>query len=173
MKQNKSNESKLSHEHLLAILEYFPDIGIFVWKERNCKGFSSSGKEAGCKHKIIGRHYIKINNISYFRSRLAWFYVHGVWPKSELDHRNMIKDDDRIENLREATRQQNLWNRNRTRREIKNKNLPRCITIVGKRFKVVLKHENKPKYLGTFDDLNEAIKCRDAFEFKHRKFLYS
>lgn len=35
----------------------------------------------------------------------------GEWPKDQIDHINRIKDDDRWENLREATQSQNSYNR--------------------------------------------------------------
>jgi hypothetical protein len=34
----------------------------------------------------------------------------GMWPSEEIDHKNLIKKDNRWENLREATHQQNMLN---------------------------------------------------------------
>ena len=161
----KQREAKLSHERLLEILEYFPNTGKFLWKVKIAKNIWI-GDEAGCKYR--GRFLITINKILYFRSRLAWFYVHGIWPTNEIDHKNQIKDDDRIENLREATRQENGWNRVLPRKY----DLPKGIYIKGKKFQVMLQHENKMKYLGYFTNLDDAVKCRDEFEFEYRKFLY-
>jgi len=127
------------------------------------------GQEAGTKHKSNGYYYIGINKTIYARSRLAWFYVHGVWPKNEIDHRNRIRDDDRIENLREATHQQNNWNK---KYQNKKDDLPRCIDIFQNKFRVALTHENKRKHLGLFISLEDAIKCRDEFEMEHRGFLF-
>lgn len=45
--------------------------------------------------------------------RLAWFYVHGRWPTADIDHINGNRDDNRLCNLREATRQQNIQNSKR------------------------------------------------------------
>ena len=169
MRQNRTKESKLSHEYLLEILEYFPDTGIFVWK-LNLSRWNRIGKEAGYKNKSDGRFRIAINRSLYLRSRLAWFYVHGVWPKNFIDHRNRIRDDDRIENLREATSQENNWNTITIRK--KNNYLPKGIYYSGSKFKVMLRHKNKQKYFGTFNNLDDAIKCRDEFEMLHRKFLH-
>ena len=47
----------------------------------------------------------------YYEHRLIWLYHYGEWPKECIDHINGIKDDNRIENLREATKQQNNFNR--------------------------------------------------------------
>ena len=48
--------------------------------------------------------YVTINRKRYCEHRLAWLYVYGKWPEDMVDHINGIKDDNRIENLREATR---------------------------------------------------------------------
>ena len=164
----KPREAKLSHEYLLEILEYFPDTGKFVWKEKIARCIIV-GKKAG--GKSYGRYVIRINKIIYFRSRLAWFYVYGFWPKNDIDHRNRIADDDRIDNLREATRQENNWNTITIRK--KNSHLPKGIYMQGTKFRVQLMHENKTKYLGYFNSLDDALKCRDSFELTHRKFLHS
>lgn len=45
--------------------------------------------------------------------RLAWFYAYGVWPQDQIDHRNGIRSDNRICNLREATNSLNKANERR------------------------------------------------------------
>ena len=164
----KPNELKFSHKYLLEILEYFPDTGIFVWKVQ-LSNSGCIGKEAGGKDKSSGRYYLRIDKTKYLRSRLAWFYTHVKWPKYQLDHKNRIVDDDRIENLREATNQENGWNRIYSN---KKHNLPKGIFIRGNKFIVILRHENKNKYFGTFTNLENAIKARDEFEQINRKFLF-
>lgn len=46
---------------------------------------------------------------------LVWLYVHGRWPEDQIDHINMIPDDNRLKNLREATNAQNGANRRKHR----------------------------------------------------------
>jgi len=41
---------------------------------------------------------------------LAWVITHGVWPAKKIDHKNNIRDDNRLCNLREATQSQNIAN---------------------------------------------------------------
>ena len=54
---------------------------------------------------------IKVSNKTYKAHRLAWYLHYGAWPKDQLDHINGVRDDNRIENLREVTSQQNNFNR--------------------------------------------------------------
>lgn len=43
--------------------------------------------------------------------RAAWLHFHGEWPAGDIDHINRNSSDDRIVNLRQATRQQNMANK--------------------------------------------------------------
>jgi hypothetical protein len=54
---------------------------------------------------------VKVEGISYLAHRLAWAFVNGEFPESDIDHANGIKTDNRIENLRLATRSENQCNR--------------------------------------------------------------
>ena len=48
--------------------------------------------------------------------RVVWALATGAWPEVEIDHRNGIRDDNRLSNLREATRSQNKHNVGLSRR---------------------------------------------------------
>ena len=98
----------LTHERLLAALDYSPETGIFIWKIS--KGRVKGG-DIACCHDKDGYIRIQLDGVRYFAHRLAWFYVHGKFPEPETDHKNRIKTDNRIANLQEATRQINNKNR--------------------------------------------------------------
>lgn len=87
-------------------LSYDPVVGVFTRKN----GFRS-GSVAGCLNKKNGYVVISIKNKLYYAHRLAWIYVHGDGHIEDIDHINRTKSDNRIENLRAATRQQNQGNR--------------------------------------------------------------
>ena len=61
-----------------------------------------------------GYHRISItkgkNHTYVFMHRAAWALYYGRWP-SEIDHLNGIKTDNRICNLREVSRSENIQNR--------------------------------------------------------------
>ncbi len=99
----------LTQQRLLSLLNYNPATGVFTWREDRTPSVRA-GAVAGSQLST-GYIQIKVDERLYGAHRLAWFYIHGRWPTPCVDHRNMTKWDNRIENLREATRGQNNMNR--------------------------------------------------------------
>lgn len=102
--------SKLTQERLKELLHYDEGTGLFVWRVK--KGRSDPGDYAGTPHNA-GYVTIKIDGVKYLRHRCAWLYTYGAWPVDSLDHRNGVRGDDRLENLRECTTGQNHQNKAR------------------------------------------------------------
>lgn len=102
------NQTNLSHERLQQLLSYDPATGLFTCRvNRRCKAMA--GTIAGSLSST-GYVHLTIDRKPYLAHRLAWFYVHGSWPADQVDHRNEIKSDNRIENLRLASKAQNMLN---------------------------------------------------------------
>lgn len=109
----------VSTEHLKSVMKYDAVSGVFTYTENRGRQ-RKAGDVAGCispksYHHGGGYRIIAIRDGAFRKEygahRLAWFYVYGVWPKGQLDHINGKRDDNRIANLREATRSQNGANR--------------------------------------------------------------
>lgn len=94
-------------ETLRRILDYDPLTGIFT----NVVGWRKAiaGMRTG-RRKPDGYRVICIHYNEYFEHRLAWFYVHGTLPENDIDHINHDPSDNRLTNLRETTRSQNMMN---------------------------------------------------------------
>lgn len=99
--------SQIDSTHLREILNYFPETGIFTWKTDFLRK-KLKGKIAGytCKGYIV----IGILGKKYPAHRLALIYTYGHCDSKDVDHINNIKTDNRIANLRFATRSENKQN---------------------------------------------------------------
>lgn len=93
------------------LLNYDPETGVFTWRVVRSR-MVKAGDVAGSVN-AVGYRYITIKRRHYLAHRLAWLFVHGVWPAIQIDHENGLKDDNRLENLREATRSLNQQNQRR------------------------------------------------------------
>lgn len=94
--------------YLKATLHYDAETGIFT-RIRKSGPNVKLGPISGTHHS--GYQFIRIGGIKYAAHRLAWFYIHESWPASQLDHINGNTSDNRILNLRPASRIENSFNR--------------------------------------------------------------
>ncbi len=92
---------------LRELMTYDPETGEFMFVKR--RGYRKAGEKAG-SITAFGYWRIRIDGKEYPAHRLAWLYVHGVWPENDLDHINLDKLDNRMTNLRIATPAQNNAN---------------------------------------------------------------
>lgn len=101
----------LTAERLRQVLKYEPSTGIFTWSERTSK-CARIGAVAGSK---CGNGYLRthIFGREYLLHRLAWMYMHGEFPAQMIDHINGVRDDNRIENLRQVSHRVNIQNQRR------------------------------------------------------------
>jgi hypothetical protein len=151
---------KLTYERLLEVLRYEPETGVFVWKV--CRGRMKAGTVAG-RLGVDGYYQIGIDKNLYFAHRLAWLYVYGYMPENSIDHINKVKGDNRIRNLREVSHQCNLRNSKRAC----NNTSGVCGVYWDKKcnkWRVGINVNYKNKYLGHYDDFDDAVCARLAAE---------
>lgn len=106
-------KADLSADRLRELLDYNPETGVFTWRVRRNQHVHLESI-AGTTN-INGYIQICVDRRVYRAHRLAWLYVHGHWPANDIDHINGDRKDNRLANLREATRSENLQNQRRGR----------------------------------------------------------
>jgi hypothetical protein len=137
---------------LKTFIHYDPDTGAFTWILRFKRNFVD-GKPLGFKNP---KGYLLINFFGtiYRAHRLAFFYMTGEWPKSQVDHENNIKHDNRWLNLRRADNQLNHYNLNKPKNNTSGaKGVKKLKT--GK-YEARIKFNQKEIHIGTFDSLEKA-----------------
>ena len=109
----KFDETLLSHERVVELLDYDASTGIFTWKSDGGRGQVKADQPAGTIVETQpGRsyRYITIDQIRVRSARLAIFYVTGSWPTGDVNRADKNGLNDSYNNLRVATRSQNIGN---------------------------------------------------------------
>jgi hypothetical protein len=148
---------KLTAERLREVLSYDPNSGLFVWKVKKSRAIA--GSVAGTNH-VKGYIVISVDGNIYLAHRLAWLYVHGVWPDESIDHRDCNRSNNIMSNLRLATFSEN--NRNQPIRR-NNTSGQKCVhwSKSSNKWQVRIWGDGKRIYLGSFvsqQEANEAYK---------------
>ena len=92
----------------MRIFNYDPITGVFTWKEdRPNRRNTKAGSVAGFLHE--GYWKLKFQRRSYSAHRVAWVFIYGELSEC-IDHINRNKTDNRLCNLRPASKLQNSWN---------------------------------------------------------------
>jgi hypothetical protein len=143
----------ISQEKSKERLYYDPNIGIFTWIKVAWNKTQWIGKEAGCIDPSNGYVVIKIDGVVYRAHRLAWIYMTGIDPGEQIDHVNLVRNDNRFSNLREAShtqQQQNgpLWSSNTSGHK--------GVTRVRNKWRAQIGKDNRMIYLGDFSSKEEA-----------------
>lgn len=112
---------------------------------------------------------VEIKERQYLLHRVIWAIHTGAWPAAFIDHRDGIRDNNRWENLREATREENhqnksLYSNNKT-----------GVTGVywEKRYCYYTAHirlAGKKYYLGSFPTIREAAVARAKAKVRLHEF---
>jgi len=174
---------KLTAELAKELFEYDAASGHLTWKCRDEVRHAHlhttthsmrrwNSRMAGVKAGRCQMHgYIVINfqGRIYREHRLVFLIHYGRMPVC-LDHINGVRDDNRIENLREATHQENCFNMRLSKR---NATGFKGVSYHTKRQRYVacMRHDGKQLHVGYFKSAEEAAcEIRAVRERIHGKF---
>ena len=153
----------MNKEQVRELFEYRDDN--LYWRERPAYNVDMS-KPAGVV-RPRGHREIKVKGKEYKAHRLIWLYVNGKFPDNQIDHIDGDPSNNRIENLRDVSHQENnknqckpctntsghlgvSWNKNAEKWEAR-------ISVEGGVY----------KHLGHFNVLEDAVSARQAANIEH------
>ena len=140
----------------------YKEDGVLIWNDLNKP--QVLGKEAG-KLRPDGYKRFEYLGKGIYSHRMIFAYHHGYLPKV-VDHINRDRSDNRIENLREAD---NFINSRNAKLRGNNKSGKTGVCYRKNRgtWSVTIRSEGKQITVGTFRDIDDAIKCRKEAELKY------
>lgn len=167
--RNKGNSP--TQARLLECVNYNPDTGLFTCKQRWYKSKYYPGDILGVKSPN-GYIQICIDGIPYLAHRLAWLYQYGEIPEQDIDHKDGNRSNNKINNLRKATRTQNLQNQ-----PLKPSNTSGFKGVnfnkQKKKYEARIRVNGKRIRLGFFESAEDAGKAyADAAKIYHKEFAY-
>lgn len=165
---------------LRDLVHYEPDTGALIWKPRGATQFSGSGRqtaEHNCAiwngkyagtpafNHVRSNGYLggKLRGRNYKAHRFAWAVFFGEWPTHDIDHINRDRADNRLVNLRAATRSENLRNTGLGHR---NRSGVTGVSWARERaqWNAKIGVNGKQVNLGYFDTLEQAVEARRSGE---------
>jgi hypothetical protein len=166
-------------EQLRQLLDYDPETGALTWRARGPEMFKPairpaktraakwSAKNAGKlaltadngDGYLIGRVY----GSNHRAHRVIWAMHYGAWPAGDVDHINGNRKDNRIVNLRAATKGENARNAAKRRDNTSGACGVSWHRHSGK-WMARIKMDGKSIFLGRFTNLEDAVKARKMAE---------
>lgn len=141
-----------SQDVLRQLLSYDEESGMLFWKESGRPAIASLTSKGYLRGRLLGRNVMA--------HRVVWKWTHGTEPV-EIDHIDGNPSNNRILNLRNATRQDNVRN---TRIRTTNKSGVQGVYRHCNRWVATIRTNGKQIDLGRFINLEDAASCRRKAE---------
>jgi hypothetical protein len=155
-------DGKVTQEFLMTLFDYAN--GALVRKISRSR-LAKAGDVAGCFDKKLGYHRVLIQGKSYLLHRIIFMHQHGYMPEY-VDHINGDATDNRIENLRVATKIENSRNRAKHSNNTSGRKNVSWHKQHNK-WSVTISAEGKKKHIGYFEDFEladlVAMEARDKY----------
>lgn len=139
-------------ERLQELFSYDPLTGLVT--RRIARARAAAGTVAGTITRS-GYLSVGVDGGEYYIHRIAWAIYFGAWPTWEIDHANRDKADNRITNLRQASRSENIANLATSRRNTSGIKGVSFHKGAGK-WTAQIKFDGKQRYLGLHETKEQA-----------------
>ena len=168
-------------EVLRQLLRYEPDTGKLFWRERmaetpgvNIASLAQwngrfAGKEAFTALTPKGYRQGTVLSKHMEGHRVVWAIATGVWPIGEIDHEDGCRSNNRFENLRSATRRENMQNLTKQARNTSG-HVGAFWSQSKQRWKSQINTETGLVFLGYFSSAEDAGAAYAAAKAIHHAF---
>lgn len=169
-------------ELLRKLLRYERLTGLLFWRERTpdmfkdserssewaCNNWNSrfAGEEAFTAINAQGYKVGAIFDMMHRAHRVIWAMETGAWPINEVDHNDHVRTNNIWDNLNDVTHRVNQMNAT-----LQTNNTSGVVGVYWdksrEKWMAAIKIMNKNKYLGRFDDIEDAVLARKKAEIKY------
>lgn len=142
-----------SYNRLHELFSYDANTGLLTRKVT--MGCRAAGDIVSC---LEAKGYLRVNvdGYRYKVHQVVWFINYGQWPASQIDHRDRNPSNNRIDNLRLATNQENGANRGKNRNNTSGaKGI--CLLAASGKWSAGIKINYVRHHLGEFKSKQQAI----------------
>ena len=149
-------------EKLRELLKYDPNTGNLTWKVRPSERKEWNTRFAGRPAFTTnnnGHRRGRIFNERYLAHRVAYAIYHGEWPSHEVDHWDGDRSNNKISNLRPATKAENSRNARMSSNNISGFNGVSWHSPLSK-WRASLRVDGKDVHLGYFSRIENAAQAR-------------
>jgi len=159
----------VSLEEIKKRLKYKPKTGKFIWRYCDDRLLRWNNRYANTRAgHVLSNGYRFIGSLGY-EHRLAWYIMTGKVPKSDVDHIDRDRSNNKWSNLRPASRSKNLGNSSRKSNNKSGYKGVRLYTqglYVGQ-FSAQITVNGKQRHLGVFKTGEKAHKAYCKAADKH------
>lgn len=160
--------NNITEKELKELLTYSPLTGEWYWNK------SGPGKKknlsAGCYDNKDGYLLIRIDNTLYKAHRLAFLYMKGSLPDNIIDHLDRNPSNNKWSNLVESNPRENTYNS-----KLRSTNTSGVTGVwfdkTRGKWCAEIKVDYSKKYLGRFENKQEAINARKQAENKYTRYV--
>ena len=170
-----------TQELLRKLLDYDPETGALIWRERTPDMFTAATRSAEWQCKNWNSGYVgkpALNSLAkhgYLRGtllqkhqyahRIIWKWMTGEEPNI-IDHINGTRNDNHWKNLRSGSQSQNMQNA-RMRSNNTSGTLGVTWHTTAQIWTARIQINNHKIFLGNFNNIKDAIAARKAAEIKY------
>lgn len=169
----------ISPEDLRVLLRYIPETGELFWNERPTEFFSPKKRPACWVANIWNKKYsgakafTALNNgylfgdvmgCHLYAHRVIWAIIYGDWPEDQIDHKNGIRTDNRLINLRSVGSFENSRNLSINSRNTSGTTGVSFCNKSGKWRSTIADPDGRGVFLGSYGDKELAIYSRKEAE---------